>query len=899
MAEAVIIFFLRRLGYQLIQEGTFLSGVEDEVEWIRKEFQAMLAFLKDADKRLEREEIVADWIKEVRNLAYHAEDIIDEHVTRMATIRWYSVSFFKYFTVRWQIGQEIAKIKKEVVEVRERRDQYSFPGLQEDGQVSNRGTGGVSSRGPGLASPFVQEDDIVGIEDDVERLLSLLLKGDQCNRLVISIYGMGGIGKTTLVKEVFKRAKHRFDCFTWFFVSQSCNLRDVLRNVLFGFKASRGEPALDVMDAVDERWLLERTYEYLQGKNYLLVLDDIWDEKLWEEYKHALPQRKGRVILTTRIRNIESTAKENSIIHEPQPLPFELAWKVFSKKVFRPEGTCPEDLKVVAKEFVRRCAGLPLALVAIGGVLSSMGTNLPAWQSILRNFDWELDHHRDLERLKKALLFSYNHLPFYLKYGFLYTALFPQDYEIGRKRLIRMWIAEGFVKETQSRTEEEVANHYFVQLTDRSMIQAVTSHARDAVKACKVHDLMHDVANNMLNEEKFGQIFTEDGTIQERQRRLSVHGNADKIPPDISKIKLRTLLMFRVSTELSTHALKKLLVQLKLVRVLDFQGVPIEKLPDEIGHLIHLRYLDVRGTKIKSLPKSVKNLRNLQKLDVRNTEVTELPASINELQQLRHLLLSSFHDRDNGLVKMSRGRKCFLKLQTLSGVECDGGLVKEISSLTNLRKLCIGRITEGNSRELCQCLEGLRILRSLTMISESPFQQNVQMESSSWSPRYLEKLKLQMHMERLPRWFDYLDSLHTLYLFKNFLTEDPFPRLERLPNLTILTLASSAFTNKVVQCSAGFPRLKLLRILDIENWTTWMPIKGGCMPQLQFLLIADCMSLTSLPDGFNHLTSLHDLSLVGMSSNFSLKLQNEDQGKVSHVQEVSIISEVNGEFIRQ
>ncbi|XP_059294681.1 disease resistance protein RPM1-like [Lycium ferocissimum] len=311
------------------------------------------------------------------------------------------------------------------------------------------------------------------------------------------------------------------------------------------------------------------------------------------------------------------------------------------------KGTCPDDLKEFAEAIVRKCGGLPLAIVAIGGLLSCKGRNIRVWQSVLDTLDWEFNHHRDIERLNKASLFSYNHLPFYLKYCFLYLGLFPEDYEIGRKRLIRMWVAEGFVEGTAHKTEEEVANQYFVQLSDRSMIQAVTIHARDVVKACKLHDLMRDVADQMLKEEIFGSILEEvvDKTIQERQRRLAIYEDADSIPSDLSKLNLRSLLIFRVN-ELSFSALQKLLRQLKLVRVLDLQYAPLEKLPNEIGNLIHLQYLDLRGTLINDLPKSVKNWRNLQTLDVRNTEVKHLPAGINELRHLRHLLLSSFHDRE-------------------------------------------------------------------------------------------------------------------------------------------------------------------------------------------------------------------------------------------------------------
>lgn len=879
----------------LVDEADHLSRIHEHVGWIQKELQAMVAFLKDADRRQQRDERVAAWVREVRDLVYEAEDVIDEYVTKMAALRWNSLSFFKYFYVRYHVGNQIIRIKKEVIEVNARKDRYGFRGVQEDAPPSTHGY-----RGPGAASPFIQEEDIVGIEDDVEQLSKILLEGNQRSRLVLSVFGMGGLGKTTLVKEVFKKSKRKFDCYSWVFVSQSCSLRDVLKNILFGFKESRGEPAMDVMDTMDEGRLQERTYHYLLDKKYLLVLDDIWDNKLWEEVKLSLPGKRGRVMFTTRIRDIAAPDEENYHIYDLQPLPYELAWSIFCKKAFRSDKTCPEDLREFAEDILRRCGGLPLAIVAIGGLLSTKGTNLPAWQSVLHAFDWELNHHRDIERLDNALLFSYNYLPYYLKHCFLHIGLFPEDYEIGRKMLIRMWVAEGFIKEVPGMTLEEVANHYFMQLIDRSMIQAVRVHARDVVKACKIHDLMRDIANRMLKEEKFGSILEEGMEIvAERHRRLSIYDTADNIPSNTSKLNLRSLLMFRIS-EISSSVLQKIMGQLKLVRVLDFQGAPLEKLPNEIGESIHLRYLGLRGTLIENLPKSLINLRNLQTLDVRRTNVRQLPAGINKLPHLRHLLLSSFRDRGKGFLKMSEGRKSFLNLQTLSGVEADEYVVKEIRCLTRIRKLYIGGMTGANSKEFCQSLEGMSNLRSLTIVSDSPQEQEVGLDSLSQSPCYLEKLKLQVYMKKLPKWFSSLDCLHTLSLFKNFLGEDPVPVLEKLPNLTILTLASSAFTSKDIKCTPrGFPKLKLLRILDIENWIRWMPIEEGTMPGLQYLLIADCPKLVRLPDGFHHLTALQDLTLAGTSAYFSHRLHGDDRWKVSHIREVSIISQVNGKFIKK
>ncbi|KAK3218905.1 hypothetical protein Dsin_012875 [Dipteronia sinensis] len=232
--------------------------------------------------------------------------------------------------------------------------------------------------------------------------------------------------------------------------------------------------------------------------------------------------------------------------------------------------------------------------------------------------------------------------------------------------------------------------------------------------------------------------------------------------------------------------------------------------------------------------------------------------------------MASFLDSENtDFVQMPKGRLCFKELQTLSGIQCDEYFVKELRSLTNLRKLFIGRTGDACSKELHTSLGELKKLRSLTIISKHPFE-DLQLNSLLKPPPYLEKLKLQVSASRLPNWFQYLNRLHTLYLFKNLLGEDPFPVLQRLPNLVVLTLASSAFICSDVCCSPqGFIKLTSLRILDIHSWVRWMPIEEGTMPSLRYLLIANCPNLVQLPEGFHHLTSLQSLTLSGMSEHFS------------------------------
>ncbi|KAK3218908.1 hypothetical protein Dsin_012878 [Dipteronia sinensis] len=145
MAEALIIFFLNKLEDQLRQEGELLSGFEQDIEWIKSELQAMVAFLKDVDRRQGREEKVRAWVGD-------AEDIIDGFVTRRSTLGWNPV---KHLQIRHQVNSQIRRIKNKVIEVEERKDRYGFHVIQEEapGTTSIRSTSkGLSV---GAATPFV------------------------------------------------------------------------------------------------------------------------------------------------------------------------------------------------------------------------------------------------------------------------------------------------------------------------------------------------------------------------------------------------------------------------------------------------------------------------------------------------------------------------------------------------------------------------------------------------------------------------------------------------------------------------------------------------------------------------------------------------------------------------
>ncbi|CAA7407862.1 unnamed protein product [Spirodela intermedia] len=885
MVEAVLSYVVNRVGDILIDEAVFLYNVTDQVEWVKDELRAMECFVKDADARSKGDERVKNWVRDVREIANRAEDLVDCFVLDAQRRRRRSEGFIRItvcclprpsdFIILRRFGKEIEAIKAKIHEINERRTTYGIQNL-----------GGEARR---------QIDEAVRERRRVEknRILEHLLNESRKKRSVISIVGLGGLGKTTLAKRVFKEARAEFNHSVWIDVSQQYSAVDLLRDFLRQVTELE-EEELEKMTR-DKRE--ERLYQTIRGKKYLIVMDDVWDQQVWRLLNPHLPddENGSLVLITTRSLDVARAADPSIPPHELRLLTEEESWELLSKKAFPNqddiETVCSESLREVGKQITRKCGGLPLALVVLGGLLSTKGPSLREWRRLAETIVWE--NIEESRLCLDILALSYAELPHHLKRCFLYFSSFPEDFDIRINKLIRLWIAEGFIEHRAGETLEQSAECYLEELVRRCMVTVVQDEYRSPMirqkpktrRSCRIHDLLHDFTIAEAKEVGFlvsRQIPDDRDAVRldSSVRRLSLHGGAEDYVSHVkSTPRLRTLLWFNAHRR---GLISFPIPELKLLRVVDLEGAPLAVLPEEVGDLKHLRFLCLRLTRIRKLPSSVGKLCHLQSLDTSGTEIQTIPRVVWMIEALRHVHIPEVQPEmvETGL----------RHLQVLKFVRAGSWIDSCLGTLTNLRELGLTGILRCHDDALSSSLPKLSHLKKLIL-------EGVSIPDCVWTPsRYtsLEVLYLKGEVTGPQQpsscGNQWPLNLTELILSGTRLDRGSIAALENLPELTYLYLGPSSYTgNDMICSSSGFPQLQFLVLDSLDELERWV-IEAGAMSRLRSLKIYNCRRLAMLPDELQHMTGLKDLTLWDMPPKFCsrARMEEEDWPKIRHISSITI-----------
>ncbi|XP_050881294.1 disease resistance protein RPM1 isoform X2 [Lathyrus oleraceus] len=781
MAEMAVSLAVDQLLPLLRKEANLLRGIHKEFADIKDELESIQAFLKDADKRAataegdNTSEGVKTWVKQVREASFRIEDIIDDYMIQVGQQPPHPgcVALFhklKSMIPRRRIASEIQDVKSYIRGMKERSEKYGFQRTLEQRSSSSREGRNSKWHDPRVSALYIEESEVVGFEVPRKRLTDWMVEGRE-ERTVVSVVGMGGQGKTTLAKKVFdsKDVVRHFDCRVWITVSQSYNVEELLKDMLIKFFKEKGDNAPRDISRMDRGSLTDEVRNYLKQKRYVVVFDDVWNVHFWDDIEFAVIDNKhgSKVLITTRNLDVVVSCGKSSFIEvlKLEPLTQEQSLELFNKKAFKfdHDGCCPKELIGIANEIVQKCNGLPLAIVAIGGLLSTREKTGFEWLRFRENLNLELKKDTHLIGIKEILGLSYDDLPYYLKSCLLYFVIYPEDYVVRSKRVIRQWIAEGFVKEERGKTLEEVAERYFMELIHRNLVQVSLLRIDGKVKHCRVHDLIREMILEKNEDLNFCKHISDGGqsTLSGITRRLLVTTALTStsfydLIPNTEKSHVRSLFIFgnNASTFLSFGRIP---TKFRLLKILDYERVRLLHVPNEVRSLIHLKYLSFNYIRDGKIPKSIGMLQNLETLEVRDTDTLQLPKEISKLRQLRHLIGTNI-----SLIELKNGIGEMTSLQTLRNIDLDmdgaAEVIKELGKLKQIRDLGLINVHEEDGSIISSSINEMQHMEKLFVASYKNFHNLDDLHLNSTSTM-VRKLTLIGRLEKLPEWIPELQNL--------------------------------------------------------------------------------------------------------------------------------------------
>ncbi|CAH1437332.1 unnamed protein product [Lactuca virosa] len=754
----------------------------------------------------------------------------------------------------------------------------------------------------------------------IDKICTNLNSLDHDHVHVYAIWGVGGLGKTTLAQLIFNdsRVDKLFDFKLWLHVSNDFSIERLAREIL---KCIEGDSSnLSLMELEP---LQQRLQEKLQRRRFLLVLDDVKNEsnEEWNGLMQALRCGcKGSAILVTTqsMKLADTIATLPTLVHPLSCLSESDSWLLFKHYAFGVERELEStEFETIGKAIVKKCEGLPLALKVIGSLMC-LKSSISDWLCILQSEVWELTDEGTHTHILPSLKLSYDNLPPHMRQCFALCSIFPKHHEMDKQLLVELWVAYGFVPSRGDSDLYDLGEEIFNALVWRSFLQDVKECIFEGVTTCKMHDEMHNLAQSVMKYECSSIMSGEILKFPEEVLHLSSNDIIYLSNEVMAKAKsLRSLITFEGFSRIPTP---DYIFEQRYLRVLHLGSSSdmLTDLPESVGNLKFLRYLNVSRSKIAALPNSIVQLQNLQTLKLTFCEnLSELPEGIRYMRNLRHLNIHGCCSLDHmplgmGQLRHLRRLSTFLvgqgvQISELQELNLLGGEFS-IKGLTNVKHPFQAQSANLKKKQNINCL-------NLSWNWKNSKEDNIPVNNSEG---ILEALQPHLNLKmltisdypgsRVPYWMGSLVNLVSIS-FEGCRRCESLSSIGKLPSLKVLELKEMDVLkylddeernnqnlfpclDKLIinECPClielpYIPKLELLQIIK-SNEEIFRSVKElnclkkltveGChgiisfpsdwfqgTPDLRSLSILDCLRLESLEDGLQCLKALEELQIMG------------------------------------
>ncbi|KAF7018520.1 hypothetical protein CFC21_031801 [Triticum aestivum] len=859
MVDALIGPLVGRLQGLALSQAQALVAVNNDIRRLGDKLMFLQAFLREADAKhhLFSDEIARVWLKQTRDAVFDAEDAVDHYYVQvdMSRFPWwarpsmrYVATFTTQVSMRHKLSTKVKDINSRLEDIIENKDRYKM-------ELNNTKSELTWKASTSISYAHRNMDDLlpphVPIHEDCQKKLEKVLltpteheklQSEDHHPVVISVFGKSGIGKTTLVREVYdKIAKkkifpvHAMVSFVPYMTATNIVLQIIQKLAKDDDNYTRSD--------------VDRIFEdQIRGKKYLLVVDG---EVSSTDWKNILPNLKvgakgSRIVHITQYKPEDPSVSYHHEIIKLECLGQKKAIELFHKRLLHID-VHDENLHEHHQVMHKITEGLPLGIVLLSGLVQTKESQ-SEWNNV---FDYLKSNQS--KQLHNIISMCFDDLPPELKCCFLYFAALPTNIKIESHILVCMWMAEGFLRPSVGKTMEKLGYIYLNELIARNLVKPVHMDEEDTSSAGKIfvtiQNKVHEFLQFQAQEASFVEVHSgDDIPTLTSARRLSLQNSVDKhvsLQNSTDKYsvlasylpKLRSIFSHfeqdpKDSKEDKTYLccspqirkiskwkrnkyiksdIQGLLDRSEFLRVINLQGIDIGKrLPDEIGNVVHLQYLGITSCSLEEISRSIGRLTSLQTLDVRGTKVRELPLSFWMIKALRHVF-GSFLKFPKKIGRLNH-------LQTLDSIQLDTlehHLVGTLGEMIHLEYLRVGYSPEVNVASLSNALNKLENLKTLIIkgekIPSSVF--------TSYTHRRLKFIVLEGKLD-LPSKLNgvfFLPNLIALSLVRTSISQEFIDKLAELPFLAILCLYSnSCKDDHLVFSPGGFCCLEKLMI-DVEE----------------------------------------------------------------------------------